>query len=166
MSLLYDIGCGSTNASGLYSVEEIITDKNVSHGEETFQTQYFRKNEHKYKDLINYVDNDYDSISLKSREYSDYSGYAHMKQLMVHHCISLIMNKEYFDINSAVLTATETLKLINLPHQKVIVASMDIEGSLLNGNTEIWEVSLNEHKVYINNIFSGIVEKIEDRSLN
>lgn len=77
--------------------------------------------------------------------------------MSINQCISWTQNSQQSDPHAMLLKATESLSKINRLKTRAIVAAVEMKDSTHVGTTTIWEVSLENSRVYVNNLFVGVI---------
>lgn len=88
-----------------------------------------------------------------------------ISQVLVNHCMTFHLNGNR-NPDAVLTTAAEFLNHLNLTKVNAFVASVDIKDELLTGNSNIWEVSLEEGNVHPTYLFSGYVANLENITIS
>lgn len=113
------------------------------------------------KNIFKYIGK---QIAKKSKSYNVYSRREEMSQQHVNHCMSLHLKGDSLDPYSVFETSAELFKHLNGTRARAYIATVDVINGSLTGNSNIWEVSLEEGRVRSRPLFSGYVVKLENKT--
>lgn len=117
--------------------------------------------------------NDFDKNILKfigsqiaRKSYEAYPQGEEISQVLVNHCMMLHLNGSRVNKDFIPIAAAEFLTNLNLTKVGAFVAAVDAKDDLLTGNSNIWQVSLEDGKVLPSYLFSGYVAKLKNKTVS
>lgn len=161
-TIIYDTLCAN-NAILKGDEGRIIVNRNMTSTGEMFQMIHLQNDkkgvtEHEFNTDEQEFDRDYDKYAMLNVVMSE--EYNHLNQIPVKNCASWNSKKEHTDPKLVLSMVTHALSSFNAPNARAIVTLVS-EMEPGHDNAAIWEVSINQGQIYVNELSSVILNRSE-----